>query len=139
MAINYIPLRSSDNYIYINILLSRLQEEGFDCHLKDENTITLDPLLSPALGGIKLMVREEDADRANAALERIESEYVATIPCPNCGKLTLQRLKKFHAAKNFLSALWSQLTIGSSHQEEKFYRCTYCGYKTDVMPEAPSP
>ncbi|HEX6181649.1 MAG TPA: DUF2007 domain-containing protein [Chitinophagaceae bacterium] len=134
MTTNYLVLRSSDNYIYINILLSRLKEEGFDCHLRDENTITIDPLLSPALGGIKLMVREEDLVRANAALDMIESEYIATVHCPSCGKHTLQRLTKTSTAKGFLGALWSQLTMGSTQSEERYYKCTYCGYKTNEMP-----
>ena len=120
--------------MYINILLARLQEEGFDCHLRDENTVTIDPLLSPAIGGIKLMVREEDIVRANTILERIESEYIATVRCPSCGKHTLQKLTKTTTAKGFLSALWSQLTMGSTQSEERFYKCSFCGYKTDEMP-----
>jgi predicted RNA-binding Zn-ribbon protein involved in translation (DUF1610 family) len=134
LAINYLVLRTSDNYLYINILLARLKEEGFDCHLRDENTVTIDPLLSPAIGGIKLMVREEDIARANAALDQIESEYIATVRCPSCGKHTLQRLTKINTSKGFLSALWSQLTMGSTQSEEKFYKCTYCGYTATDIP-----
>ena len=134
MTTNYLLLRTSDNYLYINILLARLQEEGFDCHLRDENTVTIDPLLSPAIGGIKLMVKEEDYERANAALDRIDSEYAATVECPSCGKTALQLLKKTTTSKGFFGALWSQLTMGSTHSEEKFYRCSYCGYKTTEIP-----
>ena len=134
MAINYLVLRTSDNYLYINILLARLKEEGFDCHLRDENTVTIDPLLSPAIGGIKLMVREEDIARAHSALDQIESEYIATVRCPSCGKNTLQKLTKTNTSKGFLSALWSQLTMGSTQSEEKYYKCTYCGYMTTEIP-----
>ena len=134
MAINFYPLRTSDNYIYINILLSRLKEEGFDCHLKDENTVTVDPLLSNAIGGIKLMVREEDVDRANMALDRIEAEYVATLTCPRCGRQTIQRIKKVSASKGFFGTLWLQLTMGGTHFETKSYRCTECGYRSEEMP-----
>ena len=134
MAADYIVLRASDNYIYINILLARLKEEGFDCHLRDENTVTIDPLLSPAIGGIKLMVREEDYARANMALDRIDAEYLSTIDCPRCGNKALQKLTKTSTSKGFFDALWSQLTTGSTHSEEKFYRCTHCGYRTNEMP-----
>jgi hypothetical protein len=41
-----------------------LQDAGINCHLKDEYTITIDPLLSPALGGIKLMVAGSQLERA---------------------------------------------------------------------------
>jgi hypothetical protein len=60
----FIPIRSYDNYIYAHIVLGRLQDSDIICHLKDEYTITIDPLLSPALGGIKLMVAESQVARA---------------------------------------------------------------------------
>jgi hypothetical protein len=62
--VDFIQLRSYDNYLYANIVLSMLQDSGINCHLKDEYTITIDPLLSPALGGIKLMVARPQVDRA---------------------------------------------------------------------------
>jgi len=123
----YKELRSFDNYLYANILLSRLKEDGFDCYLKDENTVTIDPLLSPAIGGMKLMVREEDLARASTLLEHIEVEYLATIPCPNCGKPALHRVKKVSKPKNFFSAMLTQLATGSTRQERIFYRCANCG------------
>jgi hypothetical protein len=47
-----------------------LQDAGINCHLKDEYTITIDPLLSPALGGIKLMVAGSQLERALELLEQ---------------------------------------------------------------------
>lgn len=66
---NYIQLRSFDNYIKANIQLGMLRQEGIDCHLQDEFIITIDPFLSPALGGMKLMVDEMQASRAMELLE----------------------------------------------------------------------
>jgi hypothetical protein len=67
---NFIQVRSYDNYIYAHIVLSMLQDAGINCHLKDEYTITIDPLLSPALGGIKLMVAGSQLERALELLEQ---------------------------------------------------------------------
>lgn len=53
---NFVQLRSYDNYISAHISMTMLQDAGINCHLKDEHIITLDPFLSPALGGMKLMV-----------------------------------------------------------------------------------
>jgi len=61
---NFIQVRSYDNYIYAHIILSMLQDAGINCYLKDEYTITIDPLLSPALGGIKVMVADSQLERA---------------------------------------------------------------------------
>jgi len=51
-----------------------LQDKGINCHLIDEYIITLDPLLSPAIGGMKLMVYETQAQRAKELLEAVEKQ-----------------------------------------------------------------
>jgi Putative prokaryotic signal transducing protein len=66
---NFIHLRSFNNYVNANIQLGMLQEEGINCHLQDEYTITIDPLLSVAIGGMKLMVFETQVPRAMKLLE----------------------------------------------------------------------
>jgi hypothetical protein len=70
--LDFVELRAFDNYIYAHIVLARLRDSGINCHLKDEITITIDPLLSPALGGIKLMVAAPQVDRALAILAEPE-------------------------------------------------------------------
>lgn len=132
--IRFVPIRSFDNYIYANILLSRLKQEGFDCYLKDENTITIDPLLSPAIGGMKIMVPEEDAVRVVSVLDQFENDYVATVACPECGQPALQRLVTTTTPRNPVLALFYQLFLGSSKKEHKFYRCSNCGAKMDDLP-----
>jgi len=61
---NFVQLRSFDNYVNANIQLGMLQEAGINCHLQDEYTITIDPLLNYAIGGMKLMVYESQVPRA---------------------------------------------------------------------------
>jgi hypothetical protein len=70
---NFVHLRSFDNYINANIKLGMLMDEGINCHLRDEYTITIDPLLSNAIGGMKLMVIESQAGRALRLLEKVEN------------------------------------------------------------------
>lgn len=60
----FVLLRSFDNYIDAHIALGRLKEEYINCHLQDEYSVTIDPFLSNAIGGIKLMVNEGQAERA---------------------------------------------------------------------------
>ena len=61
---NFILIRSFDNYIPAHIALGRLKEEYINCYLQDEYSVTIDPFLSHAIGGIKLMVAETQAERA---------------------------------------------------------------------------
>ena len=68
------PLRAYDNYLNANMDMGMLQAAGINCHIKDEYIITIDPFLSPALGGMKLMVEEADMEEAKAMLrERDET------------------------------------------------------------------
>ena len=131
---NYVELRSFDNYIYANILLLRMKSEGVDCYLKDENVVTIDPLLSPAVGGMKLMVSDADLSRANALLEEIELEYLKTLPCPSCGKSTIQRILRPPQNKGLFHRLVNVLVNGSPDENEIFYRCINCGYKSEALP-----
>ncbi len=61
---NFILIRSFDNYIPAHIAMGRLKEEYINCYLQDEYSVTIDPFLSNAIGGIKLMVAETQAERA---------------------------------------------------------------------------
>jgi len=64
----FVPLCAFDNYIPAHIALGRLKEEYINCYLQDEYSVTIDPFLSNAIGGIKLMVAETQAERAREIL-----------------------------------------------------------------------
>jgi hypothetical protein len=69
---NFICIRGYDSYINAHIQLGMLQEADINCHLKDEYSVTIDPFLSPAIGGIKLMVSEAHAQRAINLLKEVD-------------------------------------------------------------------
>ena len=48
---------------------AKLESAGIYCSLKDENMVMINPFYSNAVGGIKLIVREEDAETALKILE----------------------------------------------------------------------
>ena len=74
IVMKYILIKSFDNYIPAHIALGRLKEEYINCYLQDEYSVTIDPFLSNAIGGIKLMVAETQLDRARQILEDLEEE-----------------------------------------------------------------
>ncbi len=55
----------------LHIIKGRLESEGIECFIKDELTIQANPLISNAVGGVKLQVKEEDVE---AALKILDSE-----------------------------------------------------------------
>jgi putative signal transducing protein len=68
----FMEVRSYDNYIEAHLILGRLQDEFINCHLLNENSVTIDPFLSNAIGGIKLMVAEPQVERALEIIKETE-------------------------------------------------------------------
>lgn len=122
----FIPIRSYDNYINANINLGMLEEAGINCHIKDEYTITIDPLLSPALGGMKLMVEETQVHQAIRLLDEAEKSYLQTIPCPSCHENRLELINQTTNHISWTDKLKSLLLNGQEQEVKIFYRCGHC-------------
>ena len=131
---NFINVRAYDNYVNANIELSLLQEQGINCHLKDENTITIDPLLSPAIGGMKLMVVESQAARALEILEETEREWLLTVPCPACGRKELHKEVTIKEFPGFWGKLKSMLANGQEREIKTVYACAHCHTEFNELP-----
>lgn len=56
------------------LLTARLEHEDIPCSTADEITISADPLLTSAIGGVKVKVRAADAQRAWEIFQDIERE-----------------------------------------------------------------
>jgi hypothetical protein len=134
LAMEFIEIRSFDNYIEANIVMNMLQHSDINCHLKDENIITIDPLLSPAIGGMKLMVHHAHVERAWDLMEQAEQAYLKDIPCPVCKAHALQAIRITKQHKSRLGALASMLLNGHSVEVTKVYRCSRCGYDFKELP-----
>ena len=132
----FVQVRSFDNYIEANLVLGMLQENGINCHLKDENTITIDPLLSPAIGGMKLMVYETQVQRANELLIEAEKEYVKTIDCPQCKSKSLKVVININKSAGFWGQLKSMILIGQTEETTKKFVCENCGAEFEELPQS---
>ena len=122
-------LQSYDNYISAHIAMGRLQEEGFTCWLKDENTVTIDPILTNAVGGIKLMIAKQEAKRAWEILERNRREHQALLPCPNCGSTNVELVSTPRKASNWASAIIGFFFTSFAIPVEKVYHCFDCEHE----------
>ena len=131
---NFVELRSFDNYIEANIVLNMLRHSNISCHLKDEYTVTIDPLLSPALGGMKLMVHTSQVERAWDMMDEAEQQYLRSIPCPVCKMHALKIISVTRKHKCKLAALASMLLNGKSVELSKIYQCGSCGYDFKTLP-----
>lgn len=72
------------------IYQGKLESQGIEVFMRDNNIVDSNPLYSNAYGGIKLFVKTEDADRANVILSDVSLYSVdddnQPLKCPNCGE-----------------------------------------------------
>ncbi len=125
----FVPIWAYDNYIPAHLAMGRLKEEGIECWLKDENTVTIDPILSNAIGGIKLMVAEPDAKRAWELLKQEEREYKAGVACPKCGSLNVELVSTPRKASNWFSAILGLFFTSYAIPVDQVYHCFNCGHE----------
>ncbi|MBK8609450.1 MAG: DUF2007 domain-containing protein [Chitinophagaceae bacterium] len=119
-------IASYDNYMLANMTMGLMTDNDIKCQLKDENIVTMDPLLNAAVGGIKLLVEEKDYDRALALMKEAEYAFLKDIACPACNNTTLVVEEKINNPESFWGRLKNQLLYGQPSTYSKNYRCTTC-------------
>lgn len=130
---NFVVIQVFNNYIEANIMMGRLQEEGIKCWLKDEITVTVDPILTNAIGGIKLMVPDSQAERAFALLKEYRSEIEAVIRCSRCGSGNVEFVTTPRKASNWVGAIFGFLFTSYALSADKVYHCFECGFEFEEV------
>ncbi len=130
-----VTVRTFDDYFSANILLARLEHEGIECYLKDENTVTIDPILTNAIGGIKLQVKKEDFMEVNKMLSAWHQEYTLSAACPKCGSNSFNYVTKKDVV-NYLAAIFTWLLSSYAAAPNYVYQCGSCGYECETLPDA---
>jgi DNA-directed RNA polymerase subunit RPC12/RpoP len=129
-----VTIRTFDNYFSANILLTRLRYAGIQCFLKDEYTVTIDPLLSNAIGGIKLVVNKTDEAETRKILLFFDTGYTNSVTCPVCGSHDLILVPR-QSAENLITAIASWLLSAYAVSAENVYKCNICKYESKELPE----
>ncbi len=112
---------------------SILESAGIESFLADENLVRLDWFYSNLIGGIKLLVHQDDAQSANALLDEAGPEKFAVegvgeyeLPrCPACGSpdTSLDGLNK---PVTFGAMILTNLPIPITR---KGWKCHACGHR----------
>ena len=118
------------------IIQGRLEAEGIQTFLKDATTIDTDPLVSNAIGGVKLQIFAEDEGRAKAVLNTISdfslNDQGKEIHCPNCNSTKIYYFSNITSITSFLAFVVGFL-FGSLPFFTKYdYRCQSCKTKFDL-------
>ena len=129
-----VTVKTFDSYFVANIILGRLHAEGVECYLKDEVTVTIDPILTNAIGGIKLVVRKENAATVKKILDSYDAQYLLAATCPQCGEHAFSYIAK-PGVTNFLTAILTTLFASYAVAPNYVYQCGHCGYETERLPD----
>lgn len=115
-----------------HICKGRLEAEGIEVYLHDHNTVDANPLLSQAVGGVKVFVPTEDAARAREILASIPEFSVDDkgdlLKCPNCGATEIEMMTSVKDEKSFLSFL-PALLFGALPFVKYRYKCRSCNFE----------
>ena len=129
---NFLTLKTFDNSIDANMLRCQLELEGIQSYLKDENTITTNPLYNLALGGIKLQVIEQDYLKAKTYLAELENTPYTNqnneiISCPSCKSINIQAgFSSYRDITGIISLLTAFVFMIIPFYNKKVYKCKEC-------------
>ena len=123
------------NPIEANIIKARLLDSGVQCFLSDENTITINPLYSQALGGVKLHIFEKDIELVNKILADENVQLPAEEPqpglrvCPNCGSSHVAYVQATKKRFSIPVIIISFLLMVYPFYTRKTYHCFDCEHE----------
>ncbi len=104
----------------VQIIKGKLESEGIVVFLRDENIINSDPLVSNAVGGIKLEVYARDKEKALKIYNQIRNyardDNGEFIVCPNCKS---KRSEVYYSRKTIFYKLFPFF-------EKRKYKCLSC-------------
>ena len=120
---------SSEAFIY----KGKLEADGIEVFVRDNFTIDSDPMVSNAIGGVKLFVREEDYKRAIEILSEISTfsldDNGKLLKCTNCGADKVQLITTVKDLKSLFSFLFSMIMVVIPFYNLYKYKCGECGYE----------
>ena len=112
------------------IIKGRLEAEGIKVFLQDSVTIDTDPLVSNAIGGVKLQVRSTDVIKAKHILNSIHQYALDdegnAILCPNCSSTEVQMYSTITDLKSFLAFLLGLISGTLPFSTRYKYQCDKC-------------
>ena len=132
---DFVILQSFNDYMDAHLLMGRLESEGIECWLQDEHTVTINPVWTNAVGGIKLMVKEEDLPRAMEIFRETKNNRKQAIECPNCKGHNIELVSSPRKASNWISAIFGFMFVNYAMPVDKVNHCFDCGHEFENVNE----
>jgi predicted RNA-binding Zn-ribbon protein involved in translation (DUF1610 family) len=121
---NFLRLRTYDNYIEAHLAKNKLENAGIPCFITNEYTSTMLPTTTYMLqGGIQLMVRKEDWAEAQSLFA---SDEETGFRCPECGSENIVAGERWKSVKNMLLLIFSLLLAVPLGRARNIHLCRNC-------------
>ena len=109
--------------------MTLLESEEIDCWLQDENTVTVYPIWTNVVGGIKLMVKKEDYPRALEIFKQAENNRKEAVECPKCKGHNVEEVSSPRKPANWISAIFTYSFMAYPLGVDKVNHCFDCGHE----------
>lgn len=120
------------------IIKGRLETDGIEVFMVDHVTIDTDPLVSNAIGGVKLKVLSHQVEEAMAILASIKDyssdDNGQAIHCPNCNSTQIELFSTVKDLKSFFWFLFGFLFSSLPFYTKRKYKCEICATEFDLKP-----
>jgi len=128
-----IILRTYYDPMLAHIVRTRLEDNGIPCTL-DDSMMSVYPVYSNPLGGIKMRIFERDKAKAEAILAEDSELHVeditdtdTTVVCPYCGSNNVRNALTVPDDANVFTRIVSAVANALPFDKEKDWHCFNCG------------
>lgn len=127
-----VTVKTFDTSVNAHLFRIELENEGIESFIYDEETITMDPLLSNAIGGIKVKINRTDIERTKEFLAKREEEN--NPPCPNCeSKHINTNFRSFKSTLGIVSAITAFLFMIFPPLFKTVNKCLDCNHEFESL------
>ena len=130
------PLIQIANYQYASeayLFKAKLQSEGIEVFLQNENTVNAEPAWSHAIGGVKLFVYSDDVMKAKQVLSSVLKYSLnddgTVLKCPECGGEKIEMFTTIKDLKSFLAFVYAVFTFSLPFYTKHKYKCESCNFE----------
>lgn len=132
---SFVTLKTFNEATSAHILKATLEGNGIECYLFDENIVTVNPLYSNLVGGIKLKVSTADYDLALQILNEIEQtpytdDHDSVIRCEKCQSTNIVSVHQ--SAKGLFPKIWFFIAVSLGiypMNHKRVYHCKECDHE----------
>jgi hypothetical protein len=118
------------NPIDAYLLRIELENQGIEVFLADEHLVSIQPLYSYAIGGVKVRVRSEEMEKTISILNKQRKELATKSVCPAFASSNIQQnFNTLRNGKSFLSYLIALITLTYPLFTKRIKRCLDCNHE----------